>query len=198
MNRFYFLSTLFLFLAQFSFAQAPTNGLVAYYPFNSNAQDASGNNNHGTPQNGVMFGVDRFGSAGKAASFDGVNDLISIPDESSLNFSSSFAVSFWIKASIWGDGNNDARGIISKKANDVSAGYVFYKDGFYPNKLNFRLRGGSTNMEYMPSHSNVLLNVWEFWTMIYNSSTGTVKIHKNGLEEKSYTVSSSSCRIFSL
>ena len=95
-------------------------------------------------------------------------------------------MSFWMKANIWNDGDNNAYGIISKKANDGSAGYVFYKDGFYPNKLNFRLRGGSTNMEYMPSHSDVLLNVWGFWTVIYNSSTGTVKIYKNGLEEKSY------------
>ena len=28
-----------------------TNGLVAYYPFNGNANDASGNGNNGTPQN---------------------------------------------------------------------------------------------------------------------------------------------------
>jgi hypothetical protein len=29
-------------------SQVPTNGLVAYYPFNGNANDESGNNNHGT------------------------------------------------------------------------------------------------------------------------------------------------------
>ena len=30
------------------YSQIPTNGLVAYYPFNGNAKDSSGNGNNGT------------------------------------------------------------------------------------------------------------------------------------------------------
>lgn len=37
----------FLFLSVISFSQSLDSGLVAYYPFNGNANDESGNGNHG-------------------------------------------------------------------------------------------------------------------------------------------------------
>jgi hypothetical protein len=43
----------------------PTNGLVGYWPFNGNANDESGNGNHGTV-NGATLTTDRFGSANAA------------------------------------------------------------------------------------------------------------------------------------
>ncbi len=46
------------------------NGLVGYWPFCGNANDASGNGNNGTV-NGATLTTDRFGVANKAYSFDG-------------------------------------------------------------------------------------------------------------------------------
>ena len=59
-----------------------TNGLVAYYPFNGNAEDASGNGNHGAANAGVSATTDRFGRTNSAFLFDGVSGTIEI---SSLN-----------------------------------------------------------------------------------------------------------------
>ena len=42
-----------------------TNGLVAYYPFNGNANDASGNENDAVPSN-VVITNDRFGTPNSA------------------------------------------------------------------------------------------------------------------------------------
>jgi len=53
------------------------NGLVAYYPFNGNANDESDNGNDGTV-NGATLAEDRFGKADSAYSFDG-DDHISTP-----------------------------------------------------------------------------------------------------------------------
>ena len=53
-------------------------GLVVYFPFNGNADDASGNLNNGVPNGGVMLTSDRFGNANSAYYFDGSNDWISI------------------------------------------------------------------------------------------------------------------------
>ena len=53
----------------------PTNGLVAYYPFNGNANDESGNSNHGTVY-GPILTSDRFGATNQAYDFDGNNDYI--------------------------------------------------------------------------------------------------------------------------
>ena len=72
-----------------------TNGLVAYYPFNDNANDESGNG-----YNGDIFGAipttDRFGNSNSAYSFDGVNDFISISDPF-YEFEEELSVSCWIK-----------------------------------------------------------------------------------------------------
>jgi hypothetical protein len=60
----------------FSSAQADIyDGLVAYYPFNGNADDESGNGNNGTV-NGATLTADRNGNANSAYSFDGENDYI--------------------------------------------------------------------------------------------------------------------------
>ena len=49
--------------------------LTAYYPFNGNADDESGNGHHGTV-NGALLTTDRFGSQNSAYSFDGIDDYI--------------------------------------------------------------------------------------------------------------------------
>ena len=75
----------------------PTNGLVGYWPFNGNANDESGNGNNGTV-NGAVLVSDRKGASNKAYSFDGINDVISIPDNSTFE-SNRHSISFWIKYS---------------------------------------------------------------------------------------------------
>jgi hypothetical protein len=60
-------------------------GLVAHYQFNGNANDASGNGNHGTVHGGATYAEDWFGNPNGALVFDGVDDYVELPNES--NFS---------------------------------------------------------------------------------------------------------------
>ena len=62
------------------------DGLVAYYPFNGNANDDSGNENNGTV-NGATLTTDRFGNPNSAYSFDGDDDYIILPNENSFDLS---------------------------------------------------------------------------------------------------------------
>jgi len=55
----------------------PTDGLVAWWPFQGNADDASGNANDGV-MHGVTLTEDRFGNPSSAYYFDGINDYIDI------------------------------------------------------------------------------------------------------------------------
>ncbi|MGB8193135.1 MAG: LamG domain-containing protein [Chitinophagaceae bacterium] len=57
--------------------------LIAYYPFNGNANDESGNGNNGVV-NGAFFTTDLLGRPGKAAGFDGINDHIIVNDNGKL------------------------------------------------------------------------------------------------------------------
>ena len=51
---------------------APNSGLVAYYPFNGNANDESGNAANGTPKNATLA-ADRFGTLNRAYHFSSTN-----------------------------------------------------------------------------------------------------------------------------
>ena len=72
----------------------PTDGLVAYYPFNGNADDKSGNGNNGT-EHGATLTTDRFGRAGMAYLF-GDGKYITVPNSTTLNPSLAITVSAWI------------------------------------------------------------------------------------------------------
>jgi hypothetical protein len=62
-----------------------TKGLIAYYPFNGNFNDESGNGNHATAMNGAGFGIDMFGRQSSTAKFDGVNDYLIVPGNPKLD-----------------------------------------------------------------------------------------------------------------
>jgi len=63
------------------------NGLIAYYKFDGDTKDSSGNGNNGVEYGGVTY-VD--GIIGKAGSFDGVDDEMKTPVNNELYKSMSF------------------------------------------------------------------------------------------------------------
>jgi hypothetical protein len=70
----------------------PAEGLVGWWPFNGNANDESGNGNHGTV-NGATLAEDRFGNSNSAYSFDGIDDKVMAAVNTQYN--SSWSLSFW-------------------------------------------------------------------------------------------------------
>lgn len=72
-----------------------SGNLIAYYPFNGNANDESGNQNNGTVFQAQLVN-DRNGVSNSAYSFDGINDYIEVANNSSLNFQKSITADFWI------------------------------------------------------------------------------------------------------
>ena len=73
------------------------NGLVAYYPFNGNANDESGNANNGTVY-GSTLTTNRNGIENSAYNFDGISNYISIDGViNSLYQSSQYSVTGWFK-----------------------------------------------------------------------------------------------------
>lgn len=78
----------------FSLAQIPTDSLMAYYPFNGNVNDSSGNGHHGI-ENGAQLTINRFALSNRAYSFNGVDQYIDCGavHPNMVNFS----ISIWIK-----------------------------------------------------------------------------------------------------
>jgi hypothetical protein len=77
-----------------SFAGVTTDGLVAYYSFDGNADDQSGNGYNGTVY-GATLTADRFGAANSAYSFDGIDDYISVDYTAAFQLPV-FTVSAWV------------------------------------------------------------------------------------------------------
>ncbi len=72
------------------------DGLVAYWPFDGDARDASGNGNDGTV-NGATLTSDRNGAANGAYHFDG-NDTIKVADSESIRSpNKAVSIAVWLK-----------------------------------------------------------------------------------------------------
>jgi hypothetical protein len=97
------------------------DGLVAYYPFNGNAQDVSGNGHHAIAI-GASLTDGRSDSKNSAYYFDGINDLIEIP-HSTINGLSEVSTSIWVKT------NKNIGAILSGANNSADNEYLIYYDG---------------------------------------------------------------------
>jgi hypothetical protein len=73
----------------------PSNGLLAWYPFNANANDAGPAAHNGTV-NGATTTSDRFNNSNSAYYFDGVDDYISIADNSANFQPQVFTIAAWV------------------------------------------------------------------------------------------------------
>jgi len=142
--------------------------LVAYYPFNGNADDEHGNNN------GIVHGAslttDRFDNAASAYQFDGANDYISIVNTLSLD-TNVISIAAWIKinalAADWMD-------IVSYG----SGGHVLAVDE------NGHVIGGiqfSWTCEFEGS-TNTATGDWFFITLT-RESNHIIKLYVNSIEE---------------
>jgi len=103
-------------------------GLVAYYPFNGNANDESGNGNNGTVD-GATLTTDRFGKGNSAYYFDG-KSKITVPTSPSLEILGHITVSAWVRTS----GTNKNSMIVRKVGiNNLNTGFStlanYYNNG---------------------------------------------------------------------
>lgn len=81
----------------------PTDGMVAYYPFNGTADDKSGNGNHGSPTSSVTLTKGVQGDYNGAYLFGGYDNPghIFVPNSESLQFSEGATFSFYMKPTSW-------------------------------------------------------------------------------------------------
>jgi hypothetical protein len=98
-------------------------GLVAYYPFNGNANDESGNGHNGTTTVELAFTSDRHGSSKQAL---GSEQTITIPDHDDLDLGPTedgeLTISLWFKT---GGGNFIAKSL--KSSTDFSSRNIDYR-----------------------------------------------------------------------
>lgn len=114
----------------------PTNGLIAYYPFNGNANDESGNGNNGLVYNATLT-TDRFYNSDKAYYFSGINSYIVVQHNSILNPLNAITLSAWVSLD---NLNNNA--VILGKGEDTIPGWysLLYRPSYQ--SLCFEINNG--------------------------------------------------------
>jgi hypothetical protein len=155
----------------------PTLVLVAHYPFDSDGNDASTNNNHLTNNNTVTFDTVNFRQGTGAALFDGsnyfqiANDGMFSPDN--------FTVACWIKpVSSTGDYQSIATCRTGYSPN--LSGWMMY---IHPdNNLQFWTGNGSS---WSGGGENLFsgfgnLNTWVHLAFTFNKATGSLVMYING------------------
>lgn len=112
----------FLWLTNTSIAQVNLKeGLVAYYPFNGNTNDESGNKNNPSTAN-ITFAADRFGSKNSACAFNGRNNYVRIPNKPSLQFKKGLTISVWVMVKDFYSGKCHGNRILMKGDADYLQG----------------------------------------------------------------------------
>ncbi len=89
-------SVLLFLLSSLLFSQVPTNGLMAWYKFNGNAGDSSGNGNHGTVIGGSSLTADRFNNSNAAYQFNGTSQYIQINSNPTISPANAITINAWI------------------------------------------------------------------------------------------------------
>ncbi len=160
-------------------AQIPTDSLIGYWPFNGNANDESGNGNHGTV-NGATITFDRFGNPNSAYNFDGFSSIIEVFDVSQFDFSHNkqFSVSFFLKIL---DINNYGC-YISKwgPSGDGDDEWQFFSNTFGYTSLivNSTSKPGSPNSE---TGDTLNENQWYHIAGIWDGTNSTISFYVNGI-----------------
>ncbi|MCD4737006.1 MAG: LamG domain-containing protein [Bacteroidales bacterium] len=152
-------------------------GLVAHYPFNGNALDASGNGHDGTV-NGALLTFDRFEKPDSAYFFDGYNDNIDCgdPPDNSFDLTNDFTITAWISlASSTKDPIKNAFHSIVAKDEGPGSSVRKWIFGAEDGKLNFHINGPGYGGGYWVSSQpqSISLNVWYFVGIIKSGDAYT-------------------------
>ena len=176
MKRTIFLLYVSLVLPTFLFAQIPTDGLVGYWPFNGNANEESGNLEHGIVNN-VTLTENRFGEQECAYYFNGSDSYIDLGNNISFK---NFTLSIWFKADTFPtESPSDYHTIISSISNNHPDFRGMTMQIRKEQDIAIAMGDGNSWNDQISS-TKIDLNVWNHITYLYDSEKDTTKLFLNG------------------
>jgi len=161
-------------------SQLPTNllqGLLAYYPFCGNANDASGSNFNGNVNNAVLD-YDRFGNLNSAFSFNGINSNINISNTITNQSTNEITVSMWVN--------------LKKINNTNSRVLLYYGNGEYAiehdnQSIAFQVKLSDQVWYRIESNDTSYFNSWNLMTFQFKKGE-YIKIYVNGILKKTGSI----------
>jgi hypothetical protein len=170
-------------------AQIPSNGLVAYYPFSGNANDASGSGVNGSPATGYISAntpptltTDRNGNANSAYEFVPAplsTSYIDLDTPAQLMISGSFSVSLWFN---FVDYNVSPVMIASGGSNGIS-GYQFSLQNLSGYSHVQFILGGASSAAQFSSINTVSDSTWIHGVAVYDAAANTMEVYVDGVAQ---------------
>ena len=138
----------------------PSGHLIAHYPMNGNALDASGNALHGTT-GGVLWVDDKEGTPSAAAHFNGSSDYIHVTNSEILNFQDALSIACWI----------NMEGFTGSEQHPISHGNWDnrYKISISNNRIRFTLNT-STSIKDLDSDTSPMPGQWHHLAAVYDGN----------------------------
>lgn len=179
---------------------------VARYPLNGNANDYSGNGNHGQLNGEYTLpqpAQDRFGNYNSAYSFGGMNDKnwIEIPNSATLQFNQTLSVSLWFKqcsfSGMDGFGNLVSNGyfiLLSKAGDGYAADPGFWcwthTSGSNELEISFNNKNGNSNasLNFMETATYNCFDSCEWMNMVVVINYDQWQMYLNGELVKQITI----------
>ncbi len=164
------------------------DNLTAYYPFDIDARDLSGNENNGTVT-GATFNSTG-GQLGGAYEFDGVDDYINASNSSSLQLDN-LTIYSWIKINA-PDDDDGYHNIVSKESGTTTnREYNFYVNGDGLGKWSLHFSAtNSSQLKAFGADGNEVMNRDEWYQVTITRSTdnsGQILFYINGVLNSSHT-----------
>lgn len=167
------------------------DGLVAYYSFNGDATDESGNDYNGTVYDATLS-IDRFGVENCAYSFDGLNDWIEVLHSDDLDFNNNrgdeYSAICWIKTT---DSISECGRIITKHESDGNwdPGYLL---GVTYGHLHIAFETISATQHLLITGSNIDDGQWHQIGFTLDATLNELKLYLDGALEASADISDGS------
>ncbi len=150
-----------------------TDALVAYYEFENDVLDSSGNGNDGTVNGNPTF-VD--GMIGTALEFDGDGDYIDCGNNPILAITDAVSISAWIKVA--------AQGLDHKVGGNQDGANGGYKmTVFNNNKVEFEIRTAANSAvlnRNVAGGTEIKVDVWYHVTGVYSLADGYIRTYVDG------------------
>lgn len=159
------------------------NGLIAYYPFNGNAIDESGNGYNGTV-NGAILTSDRFGRPNRAYRFsNGTNIDCGNPADKVFDFAGDFSISVWVQFDEIINGKDNVFLGKDEGPYNLNKWLFFYSAGWGTNFTTGFLIDSPTGLsDYSIKSSQWFPELSKWYNIIITKNGTTYSLYKDGVK----------------
>ncbi|HXX94555.1 MAG TPA: LamG-like jellyroll fold domain-containing protein, partial [Planctomycetota bacterium] len=177
-------------LPRAAFQSSPIPTLAAYWPFDTSANDLSGNGNNGTLVSGAAIDTATFAPfpPGNVASLNtpSTGDYVTVPTSASLQITGSFTLAAWINTTATGP---NQQGIIEKWNSSTNQNGYFLRLNA-SNYLTFNIMpasGAAVGIDTSPRA--VATGGWHHVAGVYDAAAGSMLMYVDGVVDATQLLS---------